>query len=64
MGTKCIKFFEQHEIIDLKALKTLLGKNDLRTLDLPLGPRMKMFSTIEERIEAMSEEQMMKDSQR
>ena len=63
MGAKCIKFFEEHEIIDLKALKTLLGKNDLRTLDLPLGPRMNMFSTIEERREAVSEVQTMEDSQ-
>ena len=42
---------------------TLLGDSELRTLGLPLGPRMKMLSAIEERRKAMSDEQILQDSQ-
>ena len=56
-----IKVFER-ERIDLEAL-TLLGDNELRTLGLPLGPRMKMLSAIEERRKAMNDEQILQDSQ-
>ena len=56
-----IKTFER-ERIDLKAL-TLLGDNELRTLGLPLGPRMKMLSAIDERRRTMSDEQILQDSQ-
>ena len=56
-----IKVFER-ERIDLEAL-TLLGDSELRTLGLPLGPRMKMLSAIEERRKAMSDEQILQDSQ-
>ena len=56
-----IKTFER-ERIDLEAL-TLLGDNELRTLGLPLGPRMKMLSAIDERRRTMSDEQILQDSQ-
>ena len=56
-----IKVFER-ERIDLEAL-TLLGDSELRTLGLPLGPRMKMLAAIEERRKAMSDEQTLQDSQ-
>jgi len=56
-----IKVFER-ERIDLEAL-TLLGDSELRTLGLPLGPRMKMLSAIDERRKAMSDEQILQDSQ-
>ena len=52
----------QSERIDLEAL-TLLGDNELKIIGLPMGPRMKILSAIEERKKSMREEQEMDDSQ-
>ena len=59
--TDWIKTFER-ERIDLEAL-TLLGDNELRMMGLPLGPRMKVLSAIDERRKSMKDEQMLEDSQ-
>lgn len=56
-----IKTFER-ERIDLEAL-TLIGDEELKMLGLPLGPRMKVLSAINERRKSMKDEQELADSQ-
>ena len=55
-----IKTFER-ERIDMEAMN-LLGDNELRILGLPMGPRMKVLSAIEDRRKSMRDEQMIEDS--
>ena len=54
------KTFER-EKIDLEAL-TLLGDHQLREMGLPMGPRIKIMSAIEDRRKAMKNEQIIQDS--
>lgn len=56
-----ISTFKKEEI-DIHAL-TLLQEEDLKSMGLPLGPRKKVITAIDDRRKAMKEEQMIQDSQ-